>query len=185
MTKRINPAFDSRTIPRTHCPKGHPYDEANTGRRLKGGKRIGLRYCRECNRQWSRKADQRRRLDDPERVRFNHKQRVRRWMQSPANRLKNAAWRAAWHQRHKDWSHVRNTLSRYSLTLDQYHALFERADFACQICGTDDQRLGIDHCHETGRVRGVLCNSCNAAVGHLRQDPARVKATLAYVETRC
>lgn len=63
--------------------------------------------------------------------------------------------------------------TQYGLTLDQYHAILERQDFGCGICGADivsvDRRkIHIDHDHKTGKVRGILCASCNTGIGKLR-----------------
>ena len=55
---------------------------------------------------------------------------------------------------------------RYGLTLDEYNALFERQGGVCALCGQSSRtNLAVDHCHETGRVRGLLCTGCNSALG--------------------
>ncbi len=43
------------------------------------------------------------------------------------------------------------------------------------------QRLYVDHCHTTGRIRGLLCNNCNIAIGMLNDDPALFDAAKDYV----
>lgn len=58
-------------------------------------------------------------------------------------------------------------------------------DICCAICaeafvGTPN----IDHCHATGVVRGLLCSSCNAALGHMRDAPERLRAAAVYLEER-
>lgn len=55
---------------------------------------------------------------------------------------------------------------RYGLTKEQFHALEAAQDHRCAICGKD-ARLVVDHCHKTGRVRGLLCTRCNTALHHL------------------
>lgn len=185
MTKRKNPAFDSRKVLRTHCPQGHPYDSVNTGIR-KTGIRTGNRYCLACSRALSRAAYHKQRLQDPDTLRhWNNARMKKRRDASPLVRERLRVKRHRWYLHNKAWSGVRTATSRYGLTLDQYHALFERADFVCEICQSDEGRLGVDHCHETGRVRGILCNSCNAAIGHFRDDSARLQAAVRYVEDRC
>ncbi len=62
-----------------------------------------------------------------------------------------------------------NRLKRlYKLTLDEFNNLIEQQDGQCPICELplDDNALfGVDHCHETGRIRGILHNKCNAMLG--------------------
>ena len=54
---------------------------------------------------------------------------------------------------------------------------------ACAICGYPQfsEDLSIDHCHETGEVRGLLCKHCNLGLGHFRDDPERLKAAIDYL----
>jgi Recombination endonuclease VII len=66
-------------------------------------------------------------------------------------------------------------LRKYGLTETEYAAILERQDGRCAGCGTDDPgRKGwnIDHCHETQRVRAILCHRCNTAIGLCNEDPA-------------
>ncbi len=82
---------------------------------------------------------------------------------------------------------------RHGLTLDQYHALVERQDFCCAICGNEpppqNGRRGnvdnfvIDHDHQTGRVRALLCWPCNAALGNLRDEPEVARKITEYLVT--
>ena len=62
----------------------------------------------------------------------------------------------------------RRFYKRYGLDLQQYTSLVERSGGVCEICSspqTNGKELCIDHCHETGRVRGLLCTKCNMALG--------------------
>lgn len=73
---------------------------------------------------------------------------------------------------------------KYGLTQDQVEEMRGRG---CDICGaeTGEGRWGqlhIDHCHDTGRVRGVLCTYCNTGLGHFKDDPVRLAAAIAYLE---
>ena len=58
----------------------------------------------------------------------------------------------------------------------------------CAICGVPEyelpSRLYIDHDHETGKVRGLLCPSCNTGLGHLKDDPEVLLRACIYLLTR-
>lgn len=50
----------------------------------------------------------------------------------------------------------------------------------CVICGAEGP-LVVDHCHETGRIRGMLCNHCNRGLGHFRDDPVLLEFAAEYL----
>jgi hypothetical protein len=55
----------------------------------------------------------------------------------------------------------------------------------CDICETTDwgaKGSQIDHCHDGGHIRGVLCNNCNQGLGRFRDDPALLRAAAEYLE---
>ena len=58
----------------------------------------------------------------------------------------------------------------------------------CKLCLTD-KPLGprnsfvVDHCHETGKVRGLLCNHCNTGIGKLHDDPELLEKAAAYIKS--
>jgi hypothetical protein len=70
---------------------------------------------------------------------------------------------------------------RYGLTLAEYRALQARQGNVCAICRKRARVLCIDHCHLTGRVRGLLCPKCNSALGFCDDDPQLLRAALAYL----
>jgi len=77
--------------------------------------------------------------------------------------------------REKGWDvYVR----RYGLTYDQLRAL----PTACEVCGSDD-RLHIDHDHETGKYRGVLCHGCNVALGMAKDNIEILEKLIKYLKT--
>jgi len=71
----------------------------------------------------------------------------------------------------------------YDITLEDYDALLRRQHGRCAICGRIPQkmRLAVDHDHETGGVRGLLCQRCNTGIGHLGDDPERCDRAAAYL----
>lgn len=86
-----------------------------------------------------------------------------------------------WAKRNPEWNEFLRGLRRRGITLDQYHAINERQDFACAICEKDTRPLVMDHCHQRGHVRGLLCRLCNSGVGMLQDSPELVERALDYV----
>lgn len=50
------------------------------------------------------------------------------------------------------------------MTVDEYQSLVKSQNYSCAICARKDCKLNIDHCHKTGKVRGILCSRCNNAL---------------------
>jgi hypothetical protein len=69
--------------------------------------------------------------------------------------------------------------------MERYDALFEQQLGKCKICGTHQENLPeilhVDHCHVTGKVRGLLCRSCNSGIGFLKDDEKIVSKALLYL----
>ena len=72
----------------------------------------------------------------------------------------------------------------YGLSLEEYNKRLERQGGVCVICGSKDshRKLSVDHDHETGRIRGLLCSSCNIAIGLLGDNACGVRKALDYLE---
>jgi len=60
--------------------------------------------------------------------------------------------------------------------------MYEAQNGLCGICSTKHERLHVDHCHKTGRVRKLLCIRCNAAIGYLNDNQELVTAALIYLK---
>lgn len=78
---------------------------------------------------------------------------------------------------------LRYRLRKYGVTgCDVTRMRIEQGD-RCAICKVPEaeERLVIDHCHDSGRVRGLLCDSCNQGLGHFRDDPSRMTTAIAYL----
>lgn len=79
---------------------------------------------------------------------------------------------------------VRISLRSYGISLAEYAALFDQQDGGCAICKGQPDRwrmLGVDHCHRTGIVRGLLCNKCNSILGLAKDDLGILLAVISYI----
>lgn len=112
-----------------------------------------------------------------------------RWREN--NREAYIAYQRNYHQARKDDPEYRRmrreNMVRYTYGIEQAEvdALIEAQGGKCAICQGDrngaGKRLHIDHCHDTRKIRGMLCSKCNTAVGLLDDDPARAEAVAAYL----
>jgi len=63
----------------------------------------------------------------------------------------------------------------YGITLDQYEQKLKDQDSRCPLCKTHQselpRRLAVDHNHDTGKIRGLLCGDCNRALGLFKDNP--------------
>ena len=82
--------------------------------------------------------------------------------------------------RHRKTRKETKYVHRYGMTRAEHEKLIEEADGLCAICKQPDL-LVIDHCHATGRVRGLLCMKCNVALGFMKDDPTRLRAAADYL----
>lgn len=69
----------------------------------------------------------------------------------------------------------------YGLTSDQYKAMMALQHGGCAVCGEPPQKWCVDHDHVTGKVRGLLCNHCNAALGLFKDNPAALQSAIYYL----
>ena len=75
---------------------------------------------------------------------------------------------------------------RFGFSVEDYDTMLAAQGGKCALCsaqvpGGRWTRFHVDHCHDTGRVRGLLCNSCNSALGALGDTEESIAKVLAYV----
>lgn len=93
----------------------------------------------------------------------------------------------AYKERRKPVTTVQNRvrqLLRYGLTQAGFDALLNTQGGLCAICkGPEPKHINwnIDHCHVTGRIRGILCRPCNLGLGHFQDNPVLLVAAVEYL----
>lgn len=119
-----------------------------------------------------------------------------------ANRLKNIVWRAnnrkkccrataRWRAKNPKYEEHRKLKERYGITPEQYVELLVCQNGRCAICGNEEtakhnrshkiQKLAVDHCHITGKVRGLLCQDCNRGISKFHDDTVRLEKAISYL----
>lgn len=98
-------------------------------------------------------------------------------------RLKHPEKRRGYVRKSYDKNYGGRLLSKYGIDMAEFDRMLAAQGGVCAICGglSGGRRFHVDHDHTTGAVRGLLCSSCNTAIGHLGDDPNRVAAAATYL----
>jgi N12 class adenine-specific DNA methylase len=72
---------------------------------------------------------------------------------------------------------------KYGITIEGRKALEQKQNSQCAICNVHSDKLVVDHCHETGSVRGLLCSDCNLAIGLMKDNIGSLLSAATYLET--
>ena len=80
----------------------------------------------------------------------------------------------------------RHLKRKYGITLDDYNVMLEKQNHCCALCETSEpggrwNMFAVDHCHETGNIRGLLCKRCNIALGELKDDVTILESAIKYI----
>jgi hypothetical protein len=139
------------------------------------GGRLGS-HCKKCHAQYARDWYFKHReeiLPRAERYRKEHLE---------GNRISSKKWQ----DKNRSTAHARYIKNTYGITVAIYNSMIESQRGVCRICGSvphAGKRLNIDHAHRTGAIRGLLCHSCNSAIGMLRDDPNIADAAADYLRS--
>ena len=120
---------------------------------------------RETRLRYAREAAAKRRKENPEKVRAS----LRAWW------IKNKVV-------YKPLRRAYDLQRLYGLTVEQFEKLVFSQHHLCALCGEQAPRLVVDHCHVTGRVRGLLCDRCNRALGHFKDQIELIEKALLYLK---
>jgi hypothetical protein len=116
------------------------------------------------------------RAKDPEKWRKYYREQKQRWKKTHPESFARSI-------RHH------SLMRRCGMTLVEYEQRLKKQRNRCAICQTKHKeekgkRLQADHCHKTGRKRGLLCGACNSMLGYGRDNVAILKAAIKYLRTK-
>jgi hypothetical protein len=153
-----------------HCgtekPLGDFYREAGS----RDGHRPECKACTSARRKLWYKANREREIE-----------RVREWQDAHREQyLRMQAEYRASNARNYRSEHLKR---KFGLTLDEYEELLRWQGGGCAICGrmADKVSLHVDHDHETGKIRGLLCFRCNGGLGQFKEKPERLVRAADYL----
>jgi hypothetical protein len=110
------------------------------------------------------------------------KKYFKKYRNSEVNRAIQNRWKKKDYEKRPE-QYFEYNLKRYNITADEYWQMFEEQNGVCKVCNEEpgDKKLAVDHCHDTGEVRGLLCSRCNTALGLLREDKNIMKSLMEYI----
>ncbi len=154
-----------------------------------------MKTCNKCQKSWPLTSEYwpvRKRtktgLDTPCRRCCRESEQRRR--ENPDIRERNRIWCKEWYKRHPKSTTIRTRMAKFGLSEAGYRSLSMKQNNVCAICNKPEtakihgnvKSLAVDHCHSTGRIRGLLCSKCNTAMGLLEDDPSIIRKMIAYLE---
>lgn len=143
------------------CKQGKELDEFNNDKTRKDGK---YPVCRKC-----RKLEQKRYRENGGGPTPEYK---RQWRRNNPDKTKK--------------TNRKQNLRKYGLTEEEYISMLESQNGKCAICGDKEpgryKNFNIDHCHETGINRGLLCVRCNLGIGNLKDSPEILRKAAEYLD---
>lgn len=119
--------------------------------------------------------------------------RRQKHLENPANKEMHRKGAQNWYRNNPEKAKEQR-LRRYKITLLEYNQLREAQDYRCACCGrhetaveqgrskTPDTALNVDHCHTTGKVRGLLCVNCNTLLGKSKDDISVLESAIRYLK---
>lgn len=103
-----------------------------------------------------------------------------------ADREKYLSSQRSYYHKDKESYKWRTIKNNYGLSKEDFFFLLEKQDNKCALCdkpfeGFRTRDLHIDHCHETNKVRGLLCMPCNVGLGMLGDNEEGLSKALSYI----
>lgn len=159
-----------------NCKILKPLDNFNNNPKNAGGK---MTLCRECGKAYSKLYHSKNKEKDIK-YRQLHKDRIKlsreTWYYKKGGNLK---------------CRERILKNRFNITRNEYNRLLEQQNHKCAICKNSEickdrrnnklRELAVDHCHTTGKIRGLLCYNCNRGIGHLQDSLSILREALDYL----
>lgn len=102
-------------------------------------------------------------------------------MHTQMDKARNKETMRIWRINNPDKSKSNHLKSKYGIDSNKYNEIMLEQNGKCAICSDVSRKLCVDHCHNTGAVRGILCHKCNTAIGMLDDDVPRIESAASYL----
>ena len=110
-----------------------------------------------------------------------------RYLSDPTKQAMNSKkWLKNNPEKAKEMRRRQKLKAHFGITPEEYTRIFQLQNGRCAICGRHqidlNKTLSVDHCHETGKVRGLLCMQCNLKLGHYEKSKHLISAFNTYIQ---
>ena len=156
-----------------HCGSTKPLDRFHRDRAARDGRRPECKACTAARRRAWYEANREREIS-----------RVKAWQQANPERVNESQRRNRARPERKRALRDQYYRRTFGISADDFDALLAQQGGGCAICGKRPERdasLHLDHCHDTGAIRGILCLSCNQGLGLFGDDVALLDAASRYL----
>lgn len=113
------------------------------------------------------------------------------WREPVGSTKEKSAYQRAWRRKNAERAKWYSLRKQFGIEWDEYQGLIKLHNGLCAICNQPEtaktlsgvtRDLAVDHCHKTGKIRGLLCTGCNMTVGHCDKHPELIDGLIAYLE---
>jgi len=167
------------------CKEWLSFDKYHKSKNSTGGLHA---FCKECNKKANKiyfdrlppelKLNKSKKLNEKSKI-YRKENRLRLREEKRLDRISHPE------------KYARHDLKRYyGLDIDKYNELFDEQKGLCAICGKPEStvknnkviKLAVDHCHETMKIRGLLCHNCNHGLGSFKDSSGNLENAIEYLE---
>ena len=176
------------SAPRRKCPrcgkkKPLTFDNFYRSKQTPSGFRS---WCRDCVNAANKAFD----AQDEAHRKLRSACVVRSRNRTPERRAAHVDRSTAWREKNFELDHDTRAARRFGVPKGWLLEQLKRTGGRCEICGVEHRTeaypkfISVDHCHTTGKTRGLLCSNCNFGLGHFKHATARLEAALRYLKER-
>lgn len=98
------------------------------------------------------------------------------------------SWREKNSHRLKERDRAHNLKRKFNMSINDYNILLKSQNGVCATCfkekSSNGKALAVDHCHKTGKIRGLLCNECNTSLGLLKENKHTLYNLIDYLNRK-
>lgn len=125
---------------------------------------------------WILKEDYKKRMDSTRKIAASYRQKHRLVLRKRADVYRKINYNSI---------REKQLMEKFGISLEKYNEMFKDQNGVCSIClkkCETGKQLAVDHCHKTGKIRGLLCQPCNTAIGKFMDSPALLQQAIYYLE---